>query len=203
MFSDEIIFFSNGNYNVSSEEHLKKSKSSRDSYLDLQLSNLVKLFEIYIVTQSLEGNRITSFNCLLLVCRGGEGGGGGCCVQQTLLRLRRVGQVSHVRPEQLVINLKGTVSRDFRPRYRWCTLTCEYRREFSKKFETVLMGYSGAGGKLIHEKNQKQKISWHCPFKHFLQFWQYNIYFYPWTENAIAVLFLNAEQFFMLVIFCC
>ncbi len=27
------------------------------------------------------------------------------------------------------------------------------------------MGYSGAGGKLIQEKNQKQKISWHCPFK--------------------------------------
>ncbi len=27
------------------------------------------------------------------------------------------------------------------------------------------MGYSGAGGKLIHEKNQEQKISWHCPFK--------------------------------------
>jgi hypothetical protein len=26
-----------------------------------------------------------------------------------------------------------------------------------KKFETVLMGYSGAGGKLIHEKNQKLK----------------------------------------------
>ncbi len=25
------------------------------------------------------------------------------------------------------------------------------------------MGYSGARGKLIHEKNQKQKISWHCP----------------------------------------
>jgi hypothetical protein len=44
-------------------------------------------------------------------------------------------------------------------------LTCEYLREFSKKFETVLMDYSGAGGKLIHQKNQKQKISWHCPFK--------------------------------------
>jgi hypothetical protein len=29
----------------------------------------------------------------------------------------------------------------------------------AKKFETVLMGYSGAGGKLIHKKNQKQKIS--------------------------------------------
>ncbi len=27
------------------------------------------------------------------------------------------------------------------------------------------MGYSGAGGKRIHEKNQKQNISWHCPFK--------------------------------------
>ena len=27
------------------------------------------------------------------------------------------------------------------------------------------MGYSGAWRKLIHEKNQKQKISWHCPFK--------------------------------------
>jgi hypothetical protein len=27
------------------------------------------------------------------------------------------------------------------------------------------MEYSGAGGKLIHEKNQKQKLSWHCPFK--------------------------------------
>jgi hypothetical protein len=27
------------------------------------------------------------------------------------------------------------------------------------------MQYCGAGGKLIHQKNQKQKISWHCPFK--------------------------------------
>ncbi len=35
---------------------------------------------------------------------------------------------------------------------------------FSKKLETVLMEYSGAGEKLIHEKNQKQKISWHYPF---------------------------------------
>ncbi len=32
------------------------------------------------------------------------------------------------------------------------------------------MEYSGAGGKLIHEKNQKQKISWHCPFKSCLQY---------------------------------
>ncbi len=27
------------------------------------------------------------------------------------------------------------------------------------------MEYSGAGGQPIYEKNQKQKISWHCPFK--------------------------------------
>ena len=34
-----------------------------------------------------------------------------------------------------------------------------------EKIKTVLMGYSGAGGKLIHEKKQKQKISRHCPLK--------------------------------------
>ncbi len=27
------------------------------------------------------------------------------------------------------------------------------------------MLFSGAWGKMIHEKNLKQKISWHCPFK--------------------------------------
>jgi hypothetical protein len=35
----------------------------------------------------------------------------------------------------------------------------------SKKFETAQMVYLGAWGKLIHEKEQKSKISWHCPFK--------------------------------------
>ncbi len=34
------------------------------------------------------------------------------------------------------------------------------------------MEYSGAGGKLIHVKNQKQKISWHCLFKQF-EFWKF------------------------------
>jgi hypothetical protein len=37
--------------------------------------------------------------------------------------------------------------------YRWSTLSCKYLREFSRKFETALMVYSGAWGKLIHEKN--------------------------------------------------
>ncbi len=35
---------------------------------------------------------------------------------------------------------------------------------FWKVFETTLMVYSGAWGKLIHEKYQKSKISWYCPF---------------------------------------
>ncbi len=33
----------------------------------------------------------------------------------------------------------------------------------------ISAGYSGAGWKLIHEKNQKQTISWHCPFKDIVQ----------------------------------
>jgi hypothetical protein len=37
-------------------------------------------------------------------------------------------------------------------RHRWCTSSSEYLREFSKKFETALLGYSGAWGKLSHEK---------------------------------------------------
>jgi hypothetical protein len=32
------------------------------------------------------------------------------------------------------------------------TLTCEYLCEFSKKFEMTLMLFSGAWGKVIHEK---------------------------------------------------
>jgi hypothetical protein len=44
-------------------------------------------------------------------------------------------------------------------RHRRSTLSWEYLREFSKKFETVPLEYSGAGGKLFPEKNQKKKIS--------------------------------------------
>ncbi len=36
---------------------------------------------------------------------------------------------------------------------------------FLNKFETALMVYFGARGKLIHEKNLKSKISWRCNFK--------------------------------------
>jgi hypothetical protein len=40
-----------------------------------------------------------------------------------------------------------------------CYRCCEYPRKFSNKFETVLMGYSGVGGKLIHEKKTRSKKS--------------------------------------------
>jgi hypothetical protein len=38
-------------------------------------------------------------------------------------------------------------------------------RKFRKKFEITYMLFSGAWRKMIHEKNQKLKISSHCPFK--------------------------------------
>jgi hypothetical protein len=44
-------------------------------------------------------------------------------------------------------------------RHQWCTLSCEYLRKFAKKFKTVLMRYSGAGGNLIYQKNLRSKIS--------------------------------------------
>ncbi len=49
--------------------------------------------------------------------------------------------------------------------HKWCTLTCEYLRKFSKKFETALMVYSGAWGKLIHEKNRSRKSRDSVPLK--------------------------------------
>ncbi len=45
--------------------------------------------------------------------------------------------------------------------YWWCTLICEYLREFSNKFEMPILLFSAAWGKMIHEKNLEQKILWH------------------------------------------
>ncbi len=44
-------------------------------------------------------------------------------------------------------------------------MSCEYLGEFSKKFETVQMGYSGAGGKLIHKKTRSKKSRDTVPLK--------------------------------------
>jgi hypothetical protein len=38
-------------------------------------------------------------------------------------------------------------------------MTCKNLIEFSKKFEMILVLFSGAWEKMIHEKNLKQKIS--------------------------------------------
>ncbi len=43
--------------------------------------------------------------------------------------------------------------------YRWCTLTCEYLHDFLKKFEMVLLGYSGAGGETDSWKKTRSKKS--------------------------------------------
>ncbi len=52
------------------------------------------------------------------------------------------------------------------------------------------MGYSGAGGNWPMKKNQKQKISWHCPF---------SIYLFRNSRRAVSVndirrAFEKAEQ---------
>ncbi len=52
--------------------------------------------------------------------------------------------------------------------HRWQTFIREYLREFSKKFEMIMMRYSEARGTLIYEKNLKPKISCQTPFKYFL-----------------------------------
>jgi hypothetical protein len=55
-------------------------------------------------------------------------------------------------------------------------------------FEKIRNGPNGilwGGGKLIDEKNQKQKISWHCPFK---WPWRKKIYLYA---NSSKQKYLN------------
>jgi hypothetical protein len=49
-------------------------------------------------------------------------------------------------------------------RHRWCILSCEYFVNF-RKILNAPNNTRGLGGKLIHKKNLKSKISWHCPFK--------------------------------------
>ncbi len=56
------------------------------------------------------------------------------------------------------------------------------------------MEYSGAGGKLIHEKNQKQRISWHCPFKSWLllKVHKHEINFnFFWPKSKHCMAFVN------------
>jgi hypothetical protein len=79
------------------------------------------------------------------------------------------GRIKKGAEEDVPARLKGTVPRDFRLQVfslislppvsttpavpvAKVALTCKYLREFSKKFEMTLMLFSGALGKMIHEK---------------------------------------------------
>jgi hypothetical protein len=52
-------------------------------------------------------------------------------------------------------------------RHRWSTLSREYFREFSKKIRNGPNGILWGWGETDWWKNQKRKISWHCPFKNY------------------------------------
>ncbi len=125
--------------------------------------------------------------------------------------------------QRRTLKFKGTVSRDFLllfffldsvkifcichwcQRHRWQTLSCEYLCGFSKKFEMAQMVYSGAWGKVIHEKNKKSKISWHCPFKCFIHFNEHghctvfiyvlNLFWEWWQFLSISFQELHAVDF--------
>ncbi len=64
------------------------------------------------------------------------------------------------------VNIKGAVLRDFLLQvFSWIMFFQAPEIKIWASFLTALIRYSGAWGKLIHEKNLKSKISWHCPFK--------------------------------------
>jgi hypothetical protein len=48
------------------------------------------------------------------------------------------------------------------------------------------MGYSGAWGKLIHEKNLQSKISWHCPLIKFSIFILILLYFHILGQKTVT-----------------
>ncbi len=49
------------------------------------------------------------------------------------------------------------------------------------------MVYSDAWGKLIHEKNQKSKISWHCPFKFLLLYYHSKFSSFSEIRNVVIL----------------
>ncbi len=76
----------------------------------------------------------------------------------------------------------------------WCTLSCEYLREFSKKFKTALMVYSGAWGKLIHEKKTRSRksrdtvpLSYHPVVCLWSGFMMCTMFLSMWISNTAAV----------------
>jgi hypothetical protein len=72
-------------------------------------------------------------------------------------------------------------------------LSCKYLLEFSEKLETALTVNLGAWWKLIHEKNLKSRISWHCPFQppsppfEVLEYKKLCTHFTLWTEELLIL----------------
>ncbi len=68
----------------------------------------------------------------------------------------------------------------------------------------AVMVYSDAWGKLIHEKNQKSKISWHCPFNQGVlssAFWTSNDGKYRtpcYLAPTLLIIFENIDSFWNL-----
>ncbi|OBQ36355.1 MAG: hypothetical protein AN484_25735 [Aphanizomenon flos-aquae WA102] len=62
----------------------------------------------------------------------------------------------------------GYLQKKFVPRsipQRGTIFEFEYLGEFETKIEKILGSVPGAQVELIHEKNQRSKILWYCPFK--------------------------------------
>jgi hypothetical protein len=78
----------------------------------------------------------------------------------------------------------------------WFTLSYEYLREFSKKFDAALMKYSGVWGKLIHEKNLKSKSRDTVSlFKYILKGHNYPLWLTLWLRMNHFI-FLNSQRLF-------
>ncbi len=77
------------------------------------------------------------------------------CYQFSILFCNLLESSSYVRIGCLTLSLIPAANLPLVCWHRW--LTCEYLREFSKKFELTLMLFSGAWGKVIHEKTLSKK----------------------------------------------
>ncbi len=78
-----------------------------------------------------------------------------------------------------------------------CTLSCNISINFWKKNGNRPNGRLRTWGKLIHEKNLKLKILWHCPFKLFIKSKQSYIQgeLQRGTGQVVVASFLEADCF--------
>jgi hypothetical protein len=77
-------------------------------------------------------------------------------------------------PFRIFSKIRGDIRKSTTPAAKIPPISTTPAANFATSFASVVdiemllmavMVYSGTWEKLIHEKNQKSKISWHCPFK--------------------------------------